>query len=156
MRHAEVEKFCLSLKGTTLVVQWGDSRVYKVGGKVFAVLSAASEKPHRLTFKVSEDSFHILTHEPRIIQAPYFAKTKWVCLERLDALSTKDLKAYLTRAHALIAASLPKKAQMELGLGEDSKTIMSSPAERPKAVRGRGPKSTRIPVSKNRAHARPV
>ena len=118
MRHATIEKFCLSLKAATLVVQWGDARVYKVGGKVFAVLSAASEKPQRLTFKVSEDSFHILTQDPHIVQAPYFAKTKWVSLERLDALSTKELKAYLGRAHALIAASLPKKMRIELGLAE--------------------------------------
>ena len=118
MRHAEIEKFCLSLKAATLVVQWGDARVYKVGGKVFAVLSAASEKPQRLTFKVSEDSFRILTQDPHIAQAPYFAKTKWVSLERLDALSTKELKAYLSRAHALIAASLPKKVQAELGLAD--------------------------------------
>ena len=118
MRHAEVEKFCLSLPATTLVVQWGDSRVYKVGGKVFAVLSAASEKPQHLAFKVSEDSFHILTADPHIIQAPYFAKTKWVCLEKLDALNTKELKAYLTRAHALIAAGLTKKVRSELGLAE--------------------------------------
>lgn len=118
MRHAEVEKFCLSLKATTLVVQWGDCRVYKVGGKVFAVLGPASEKPHRLSFKVSEASFHILTQDPAVIQAPYFAKGQWVCLERLDALSTKELKAYLTRAHAIIASGLTKKAQAELGLLE--------------------------------------
>lgn len=126
MRHAEVEKFCLSLKATTLVVQWGESRVYKVGGKVFAVLSAASEKPQRLSFKVSEESFHILTHEPHIIQAPYFAKQQWVCLERLDALNSKDLKAYLIRAHALIAAGLSKKTRMELGLEVDRTQIKTS------------------------------
>jgi predicted DNA-binding protein (MmcQ/YjbR family) len=116
MKHAEIEKFCLSLPATSLVVQWGESRVYKVGGKVFAILSSASEKPHSLSFKVSEDSFHILTHDPHIIQAPYCAKGKWVCLERLGALSTKELKAYLTRAHALIAANLSRKKQAELGL----------------------------------------
>jgi predicted DNA-binding protein (MmcQ/YjbR family) len=118
MRHADVEKFCLSLKGATLVVQWGDCRVYKVGGKVFAVLSPASEKPHRLSFKVREESFHILTQDPLIVQAPYFAKGQWVSLERLDALSTKELKAYLTRAHAIIATGLPKKRQAELGLSQ--------------------------------------
>ena len=134
MRHAEIEKFCLSLKAVTLVVQWGDARVYKVGGKVFAVLSAASEKPQRLTFKVSEDSFHILTQDLAIIQAPYFAKTKWVNLERLDALSAKELKAYLSRAHALIAAGLPKKTRIELKL----EPSLSSPAERAKRSKGKG------------------
>lgn len=116
MRHAEIEKFCLSLPSTSLVVQWGDSRVYKVAGKVFAVLSPATEKPQHMTFRVSEDSFHILTEDPHFVQAPYFAKTRWVSLQKLDALSSKELKAYLTRAHALIAAGLPKKKQAELGL----------------------------------------
>jgi predicted DNA-binding protein (MmcQ/YjbR family) len=116
MRHAEVEKFCLSLPAATLVVQWGDSRVYKVGGKVFALLSPITEKPHQLWFKVTEDSFEILTQDPLILQAPYFAKRKWVCITRLGALTAKELKAYLTRSHALVAASLPKKLQAELGL----------------------------------------
>lgn len=125
MRHAEIVKFCLSLPGTTLVVQWGDSRVYKVGGKVFAVLSPTPEKPHHIAFKVTEASFHILTEDPHIIQAPYFAKGKWVSLQKLDALTATEMKAYLTRSHALVAAGLPKKAQAELGL----KPILSSPAD---------------------------
>lgn len=116
MRHAEVEKFCLSLKGATLVVQWGDSRVYKVGGKVFAVLGPAFEKPHHVAFKVSEESFHILTEDPDIVQAPYFAKTKWVNVQKLSALSSKEMKAYLARAHEMVAAGLPKKTKQELGL----------------------------------------
>ena len=126
MRHAEIEKFCLSLPAVTLVVQWGESRVYKVGGKIFAVLSPAGDKPHSLSFKVSDESFHILTHAKNIIQAPYFAKAHWVCLERLDALSTKELKAYLSRAHTLIAAGLSKRTRVSLGL----QTELSSPAER--------------------------
>lgn len=116
MKHADIEKFCLSLKAATLVVQWGESRVYKVGGKVFAVLSSAAERPATLAFKVGGDSFHILTQLPGIGQAPYFAKTHWVRLERLDALPARDLKAYLARAHALIADKLPRKTKMELGL----------------------------------------
>lgn len=119
MRHGEVEKFCLSLKATSLVVQWGDSRVYKVGGKIFAILSPTEERPQTLSFKTSGDSFHILTQLPHIIPAPYLAKSQWVYLERLDALPTKDLKGYLVRAHALIAAGLPKKKRAELGLLTD-------------------------------------
>jgi predicted DNA-binding protein (MmcQ/YjbR family) len=133
MRHAEVEKFCLSLPATSMVVQWGDSRVYKVGGKVFAMLCPATEKPHHISFKVSEDSFEILTQDPHFVQAPYCAKRKWVSLERLDALSAKELKAYLARAHALIAAGLPKKTQSALGL-----TSLSSPAEQAQRREGKG------------------
>jgi predicted DNA-binding protein (MmcQ/YjbR family) len=118
MRHAEIEKFCLSLQAVTLVVQWGESRVYKVGGKIFAILSPAGERPQTVSFKASDDSFYILTQLSRIVPAPYLAKSHWVYLERLDALPAKDLKAYLTRAHSLIAAGLPRKKRMELGLNE--------------------------------------
>jgi len=116
MRYAEIEKFCLSLKAATMVVQWGEHHVFKVGGKIFAMLGNADERPQTVSFKASDDSFHILIQLQNIIPAPYLAKSHWVYLERLDALSTTDLKAYLMRAHALIAAKLSKKKQTELGL----------------------------------------
>ena len=118
MRHAEIEKFCLSLKGATLTVQWGGERVYKVGGKMFAMLSDKNDKPHHLFFKAGDTSFHILTQLKHIIPAPYLARAQWVYLERLDALGAKELKAYLERAHALIAAKLPRKKRAELGMNE--------------------------------------
>ena len=123
MRHADVEAFCLSLKGASLVVQWGESRVYKVGGKVFALLSSASDRPQQIWFKVSEDSFEILTQDPLIVQAPYFAKRKWVCVTRLTALKANELKAYLARSHALVAAGLTKKLRAELGLEDIRRTV---------------------------------
>jgi len=118
MRHAEIEKFCLALPAATLSVQWGGQRVYKVGGKMFAMLGPKDEKPHALFFKAGETSFHILTQLRHIIPAPYLARAHWVYLERLDALETKELKAYLGRAHALAAAGLSKKKRTALGIAE--------------------------------------
>jgi len=118
MRHAEIEKFCLALPGATLSIQWGEERVYKVGGKMFAMTGPQNDRPHHLFFKAGETSFHILTQLPHIIPAPYLARAHWVYLERLDALNAKELKAYLERAHALVAAGLPKKRRIALGLGE--------------------------------------
>jgi predicted DNA-binding protein (MmcQ/YjbR family) len=43
VKLAEVEKHLLSLPHATLVVQWGDSRVFKVGGKMFAVIGFNDE-----------------------------------------------------------------------------------------------------------------
>ncbi|MDE1986002.1 MAG: MmcQ/YjbR family DNA-binding protein [Alphaproteobacteria bacterium] len=118
MRHADVEKLCLSLPGATLSVQWGEERVYKVGGKMFAMMGPKSDKPHHLYFKAGETSFHILTHLRHIIPAPYLARAYWVYLERLDALGSKELKAYLERAHAQVAMGLSKKKRTALGIGE--------------------------------------
>jgi predicted DNA-binding protein (MmcQ/YjbR family) len=118
MRHADVEKFCLSLPGATLSVQWGEERVYKIGGKMFAMMGPKNDKPHHLYFKAGETSFHILTHLRHIIPAPYLARAHWVYLERLDALGTVELKAYLERAHALAAMGLSKKKRAALGIPE--------------------------------------
>ena len=37
MNYEEFNHFCGSFAGTSHVVQWGNSDVWKVGGKVFAI-----------------------------------------------------------------------------------------------------------------------
>ena len=114
MRYADLKAHMLSLPGATLSIQWGADRVFKVGGKMFAVMGPPEQKPHTISFKAGEDSFHILTHAENIIPAPYLARAHWVYLQRLNALPTRELKAYLVRAHALVAVGLPKKQQEAL------------------------------------------
>lgn len=116
MTRAGLLRFLGGLPAATLSVQWGDDHVYKVGGKMFAVTGGPSAKPVSLSFKCADDSFAILTELPHIVPAPYLARAKWVSLQRLDALPDSDLKAYLTRAHAIVAAGLPKKTRLALGL----------------------------------------
>jgi predicted DNA-binding protein (MmcQ/YjbR family) len=116
MKYADIEKFCLSLPGATRTLQWGDHHVFKVGGKMFAVLCSPGDKPHTMSFKAGDASFDILIKARNIIPAPYMARAKWVNLQRLDALNTKEMKGYLTRAHALVTEGLTKKKRSELGL----------------------------------------
>lgn len=117
MKTTDVEKFLLALPRTTLSVQWGNDRVFKVAGKMFAVIGFHNDKsPGGMSFKASEESFRILTELPGIKPAPYLARAQWVWLDKPTRLPAKDLKAYLTRAHAIIASGLPKKTQKEMGL----------------------------------------
>lgn len=111
MTPAALKKFLLSLPAATANIQWVEDEVYKVGGKMFAVRWT---KGTTLSFKASDDSFEILTHIEGIIPAPYLARAKWVKLDRLDRLSDADLRAYLKRAHAIVASGLTKKMQREL------------------------------------------
>jgi predicted DNA-binding protein (MmcQ/YjbR family) len=117
MKYADIEKFCLSLKGAALSIQWGSDHVYKVGGKMFAAMGPPEMRPQTLSFKTAPDSFAILTRAKNVIPAPYLARAQWVQLERLDALGAKELRGYLARAHAIVAAGLPKKKRAELGMG---------------------------------------
>ena len=84
MKYAEVEKFCLTLPGATLSIQWGSDHVYKVGGKMFAAMGAPEMRPQSLSFKTAPESFAILTKEKNIIPAPYLARAQWVQLVKLD------------------------------------------------------------------------
>lgn len=111
MRLTTLRRVCLSLPGAAESVQWGDQHVYKVGGKMFAVIGMDGRTFTGLSLKVSPDSFHILTREPGIVPAPYLARAGWVMLEQLDALPDAHLRAYVARAHALIVARLPKKTR---------------------------------------------
>jgi len=99
-------------------LQWGDDHVFKVGGKMFAAMPAPATKPHSLSFKADEVSFHVLTKIAGITPAPYLARAQWVHLDRLDRLPDKQLKGYTARAHAIVARGLTKKARTALGIAE--------------------------------------
>ncbi len=117
MTRTALEKFLAALPGATLSIQWGDDHVYKVGGKMFAVFGPPDNKLAGLSFKASDESFAILTKQSGINPAPYLARAHWVQLEKPSVMTDRELKAYLTRAHAIVAAGLTKKKRAELGLG---------------------------------------
>ena len=118
MRYDEVTRHLLALPGATLSVQWGDEHVFKVGGKMFAALGPKERKPHAIWFKTDDVSFHLLTRVRGITPARYLARAQWVSMDRLGRLTDKQLKAYLTKAHALVAARLPRKVRASFGLQE--------------------------------------
>ena len=118
MGYADVTKHLLSLPGATLSIQWGDDHIFKVGGKMFAGMGPKTRKPHSLSFKADEVSFHVLTKMRGITPARYLARAQWVSLDRLDRLPDTQLKAYLKRAHAIVALGLSKKLRTSLGITE--------------------------------------
>ena len=48
---------CRALIGVTMVVQWGADGVYKVGGRIFAVINPSGG----VSFKVSDIAYEALT-----------------------------------------------------------------------------------------------
>ena len=50
------------------------------------------------------------------VPAPYLARAKWVQVGPGHALASADLGALLRRSHALVAAKLTIKLQIELGV----------------------------------------
>jgi predicted DNA-binding protein (MmcQ/YjbR family) len=117
MNRAEFDVFCGSLKASENVIQWGNSSVWKVGGKIFAICSVWGEGEERkISFKCGDLSYQILCELAGVIPAPYLARAKWVQLVEEGALSDEDIKSYIVDAHTIITAKLTKAKQRELGL----------------------------------------
>lgn len=112
--RADFVTFVEALPGTSLVDQW-DSCVAKVGDKVFALLT---DRERHLAFKVSEESFEILTSLEGVSQAPYFAKRKWVSVSPDTELSAVDVEEYLMRSYRTVSGSLTRKLRRELGIAD--------------------------------------
>ena len=117
MTYDDFNAFCRALPATTYVVQWGDSHVWKVGGKVFAIGGWADQEP-AFTFKANDISFEMLRDQPGLRPAPYFASRgmKWVQHYANPGLSDTDLQDYLRHSHHIVSRGLSKKKRSELGL----------------------------------------
>src|SRR5271165_4967373 len=108
-----VRNFCLAMPHATESVQWGDDLVFKIAGKMFAVLVLEPAKVW-VSFKCTPEEFAQLVERPGIIPAPYSARYHWVALETRDALTTAELKTLLRRSYGLVLEKLPKKARAAL------------------------------------------
>jgi len=126
-----VRKICLGFPHATEQIQWGYDLVFKIGGKMFALVPL-EPAPIFLTFKVADESFAELSERPGIIPAPYLARAKWVALEHADALSPQELGSLLRLSYDLVRAKLPKKTRESLAA---SKARHKSQRRPPKALR---------------------
>ena len=113
MELEEIRAYCLTLKGATEQMQWGDDLVFKVGGKMFAVLPLIPA-PVAISFKCTPEEFAELSERPGCLPAPYLARAKWIALERLDVLPRGELQRLLATSYELVAAGLPKKMRAAL------------------------------------------
>jgi predicted DNA-binding protein (MmcQ/YjbR family) len=118
MTYDEFNAFCRSLTATTHVVQWGGARVWKVGGKVFAIASGRDDEPG-ITFKVSDIAYEMLKDQPGLRPAPYLASRgmKWIQHFAEPGLSDAALRDYIRQSHLIVSQGLSKKQRIELGLG---------------------------------------
>ena len=111
------EAFVRALPATSLVRQWGDASVGKVGGKIFAIWGGGiTGDAAALSFKCSDLAFAMLPELTGMRPAPYLARAKWVAASADCTLSPAEVAAYVREAHRLVAARLTRKARAALGL----------------------------------------
>lgn len=123
MTYNQFNKFCGSFAATSYVVQWGDSHVWKVAGKVFAIggWEKESQQP-AFIFKTSDTNFEVLREEPGFRPAPYMASRGMKWIQQIDSSKEKDqqLKYYIQESYRIVSLGLSKKKQKELGLNQNA------------------------------------
>ena len=111
------EAYARSLTGTTIVHQWGDASVAKLGGKIFALLSGwSTDGEPGLSFKCSDLAFEMLPELEHVRPAPYLGRAKWVQVLAGSPLDDGELRAYVGEAHRIVAGKLTRAVRGELGL----------------------------------------
>jgi predicted DNA-binding protein (MmcQ/YjbR family) len=139
MDHESVRVYCLSLPHVTEDVQWGADLLFRIGNKMFAVLSLEPTSDHCMSFKCTPEKFAELTEREGLVPAPYVARYHWVALERFGALKDSELKPLLKNAYELIRAKLPKKISLKLEEPDDKpkrgEAVGKPPVTKPKAKR---------------------
>src|ERR1700675_3599323 len=127
MSVESIRRFCLSFPHAAENLQWGDDLCFKVGGKIFTLLSLSSV-PQRLMFKCTPEKFAELVEQEDIVPAPYVGRCKWVSLERLDVLPWGEIKGLIQQSYGMVAAKV---------------RIAGPNIVRPKATKRRRPKARR-------------
>lgn len=117
MNQESFRTFCLSLPHATEDVQWGDDLLFRIGGKMFAVMVLSPRWRTRYSFKCAPEVFADLIERDAIVPAPYLARHHWVALERSDALPDRELKNLLREAHRLVHDRLPARVREKLKTG---------------------------------------
>jgi predicted DNA-binding protein (MmcQ/YjbR family) len=107
MQVDEIREYCLGFPGAAENLQWGDDLCFKICGRIFATL-ALTAVPQKICFKCTPDEFAELIERDGVAPAPYVGRYHWVILERLDALSSGELKEYIGRSYNMVAAKAPK------------------------------------------------
>ncbi len=116
MNIEEFRSFCLSLPAVTEDIKWENNLVFSVHGKMFCLTDL--DPPFQASFKVREEEFVELTSRDSIIQAPYFARVKWVKVMDESRLNRQEWEHFLRQSYELVKSKLQKKIRESLGNDE--------------------------------------
>jgi len=129
MDSESVRAHCLSFPHATENVQWGNDLVFKIAGKMFAVMALEGPVKYIMSFKCTDERFNELIEQAGIDPAPYMARNKWVAIERFDVLADKELKSLLRNSYEMVIEKLPKKLREQLGASSSTMRPKKAPAK---------------------------
>src|SRR5215475_12962250 len=115
MSLEKIREYCLSLTHATEEVLWQNDLVFKIGGKMFAVIGLDAGPASQFSFKCTPEEFAELTELDGIIPAPYAARYHWVAVEKPGALKQAEIKRLIKDAYETVKEKFAKKILARLG-----------------------------------------
>jgi predicted DNA-binding protein (MmcQ/YjbR family) len=115
MNTEEIREYCLAKPAVTESFPFNDTAlVFKVAGKMFAVLDL-SEEQRGITLKCDpERALELREHFAEVTPAWHFNKTHWNGIDIYGNVGDTDLKEWIDHSYALVVASLSNKQKAEL------------------------------------------
>ncbi len=116
MVFERLRRLLLDLPEATEGSAWGPEHlVYKVSGKVFAVIGTDHD-PLRLSLKCDPERVDELRAVfPAIGPAPYFNKRHWNLITLDGSVPDGELEALVAHSWQLVVAGLPRAERQRLG-----------------------------------------
>lgn len=112
MTNESIRAFCLALPHATEVVQWESHLLFKVGGKMFAIIDLDG---HSCSLRCDAEKYAELVEMPDIVPASHnMWKYQWVTMETLSAVPDREIRELLTGSYRIVRATLPKGVQAAL------------------------------------------
>ena len=116
MTNDAIRDHCLALPHVTEVVRWGGHLLFKVGGKMFAIIDLDG---HSCSFRCTPEKYAELVEMEDIVRSSHnMWKHQWVSTETLTALPEAEFRALLTKSYRLVRATLPKRVAAALDAGD--------------------------------------
>jgi predicted DNA-binding protein (MmcQ/YjbR family) len=115
MTLEKIREYCLSMPHVTEEVLWQKDLVFKIGGKMFAVIGLDAGPACQFSFKCTPEEFAELTELEGIIPAPYAARYHWIAVQKPGALKQAEIKRLIKDSYEMVKGKLPKKTKAQLG-----------------------------------------
>ena len=115
MNTETLRDYCLTKAGATESFPFGDDTlVFKVGGKIFALMGTENQ-PTTINLKCDPERAVQLREEYNAVKPGYHMnKTHWNTVVMDGSVRKTDIQAWIDHSYELVKKSLPKAVQAEL------------------------------------------
>jgi predicted DNA-binding protein (MmcQ/YjbR family) len=116
MEFDQIRAYCISKKATTEETPFGpEALVFKVCGKMFALLSFDEDKGLSMNLKNSpEKNIELRETYSYIIAGYHMNKEHWNTIQVFDGIDTILVLSLIDQSYNSVVAGLPKKVQETL------------------------------------------